>query len=202
MEMKELLTVLMMFELVLVATMLMEYCDFDSNLRAELQEQVANLTSEKATLEESYQRLNVSYHKLLKQYDDAIDELYECRHTKDAIPLNASYKRVMDFIRRDKTDQLEYDEDEFDCTDFTATLLKNALKEGIFGCPVYIMYPNAAHTIAAFPTSDRGIVYIEPQDDTEVVLEVGKSYNNLNYDYEFYIGYDDTIVKVVTFCGF
>jgi len=197
--MKELIVVLMIFGLILVAAMLMECSEVDKEQIIQLRNQLKNLTDEEAVLEKSYQRLNVSYYKLLKQYDDLLNEYYEYKQ-KETIPLKASYEEVMDFIRRDKTDQLEYDAYTFDCSDFTATLLKNALKERIFGCPVQLEYPDSGHVIAAFPTHDRGMIYIEPQDDQEVFLRKGYSYYHLNYDYEFYIGYDDTIVRWVEYC--
>jgi hypothetical protein len=44
-----------------------------------------------------------------------------------------------------------------------------------------MFYPDGyGHTIVAFDTTDRGLIYIEPQFDQEVKLVVGRSYSQLN----------------------
>jgi hypothetical protein len=57
----------------------------------------------------------------------------------------------------------------------------NAEAKGIRCAVVDIFYPDGyGHTIVAFDTTDRGLIYIEPQFDQEVKLEVGRSYSQLN----------------------
>ena len=94
--------------------------------------------------------------------------------------INPTYKEMKEFLARDTTDSLEFLEDEFTCTDFSATVNNNAEAVGFRCAIVYINYPIAGHTIVAFETTDKGIIYIEPQYDDEVILEKGKSYSKIN----------------------
>ena len=91
-----------------------------------------------------------------------------------------TYEEMKEFLARDTTDSLEFDEDEFTCTDFSAAVNNNAEAAGLRCAVVYINYPEVGHTIVAFETSDRGIKYIEPQYDDEVILQEGKSYSKIN----------------------
>lgn len=61
---------------------------------------------------------------------------------------------------------------------------------------VYIEFPgDRAHSVAAFETVDRGLIFIEPQYDDEVVLRHGISYAEENgYDKP---DHDDTITRFV-----
>lgn len=52
-----------------------------------------------------------------------------------------------------------------------ATLNNNAEDEGFRAAYVYIEFPgDRAHSVAAFDTVDRGLIFIEPQYDDEVEL--------------------------------
>lgn len=93
---------------------------------------------------------------------------------------NPTYREMKEFLARDTTDTLEFIEDEFTCTDFSAAMNNNAEAIGFRCAIVYISYPEAGHTIVAFDTVDKGIIYIEPQYDDEVILEKGESYSKLN----------------------
>ena len=98
---------------------------------------------------------------------------------------NPTYHELMDFLERDTTDENEYLEDVYTCVDFTTDLNNNAEDAGLRAGYVYMEYPSDhAHSIAAFETADRGIVFIEPQFDDEVTVVVGNSYSEDN-------GYED-----------
>lgn len=80
-----------------------------------------------------------------------------------------TYAEVMAFVANDQTNTLTYS-DNFDCTQFTQTLLDNARSQGFIASAVTIYFDaqgNDEHEIAAFWTSDKGIIWIEPQDDTQ-----------------------------------
>lgn len=72
---------------------------------------------------------------------------------------------VINFIERDKTNLIQYTED-FDCKDFSETLVKNAV--GFDAYPVGVGWSGdngiTFHMFVAFETSD-GIVWVEPQND-------------------------------------
>ena len=74
-----------------------------------------------------------------------------------------------------------YIKDEYVCTDFSAEVNNNADALGIRCAIVDMFYPEGyGHTIVAFETLDRGLVFVEPQFDHEVSLIVGKSYSHIN----------------------
>jgi hypothetical protein len=65
---------------------------------------------------------------------------------------------------------------------------------GLRAAYVYMEFPvDRAHSVAAFETVDRGLVFIEPQFDDEVVVVVGNRYS-VDNGYEE-PDYDDTIVR-------
>lgn len=83
-----------------------------------------------------------------------------------------TYADVLQFLKEDQTNTLIYIDDIFDCTQFTQTLIDNARAQGFIVSAVEIYWNKEgdAHDIAAFMTSDKGIIWIEPQDDTQYDL--------------------------------
>jgi len=107
---------------------------------------------------------------------------------------NPTYHELMDFLARDTTDQNEYLEGVYTCVDFVGELNNKAEANGLRSAYVYMEFPvDRAHAIAAFETVDRGLVFIEPQFDDEVVLVLGDSYSG-NNGYEK-PDYDDTVIR-------
>jgi len=92
--------------------------------------------------------------------------------------VNPTYSQLVDFINRDDTEKREYDNETFNCADFTNLFIQNFAKEGFFSCFTELVYTNdEAHAIVAVNTTDRGLVYVEPQDDKIVFdLKVGDDY--------------------------
>ena len=112
-----------------------------------------------------------------------------------------AYKQLMSFIKEDKTDKEQYIEDEYVCENFAMDVCNNAEKEGIRCAYVIIHYPEGGHTIVAFNTIDKGLIYIEPQSDELVNPRIGKHYYKCvvpkpGYRYEK-PDYDDTIEKIL-----
>jgi hypothetical protein len=88
------------------------------------------------------------------------------------INMNPSFSQVADFIEKDKTNEKEYVKDEYTCVDFSNELIKNAAQNGIFGCQVYVSYDDGmSHSLVAFNTHDRGVVYVNPQFDEIVDID-------------------------------
>lgn len=91
-----------------------------------------------------------------------------------------AFEEAMDFIERDRTETLEYSDD-FVCSRFAATFKQNAFDAGFRCFYVNIKFSGlAGHAIVAFNTTDKGLIFIEPQHDLLVSLEIGKSYCELN----------------------
>ena len=107
---------------------------------------------------------------------------------------NPTYDELTDFLEQDPTDGNEYRENVYTCVDFVSALNNNAENAGLRAAYVYLEFPgDRAHSIAAFETVDRGLVFIEPQFDKEVTIVVGHKYSEDN-NYEE-PEYDDTIVR-------
>lgn len=109
---------------------------------------------------------------------------------------NPTYQEMKKFLAEDLTNFGAYEEGGYVCVDFAAQVNNNAEEKGIRCAVVDIFHPEGyGHTIVAFDTIDRGLIFIEPQFDREVRLVVGKSYAQIN-------GFtpaprDDTIVRYV-----
>jgi hypothetical protein len=94
---------------------------------------------------------------------------------------NPTYQEMKTFIAQDTTNSMTYTEDGYVCVDFSAAVNNNAEAEGIRCAIVDIFHPEGyGHTIVAFETTDRGLIFIEPQFDREVELVIGKSYSQIN----------------------
>ncbi len=94
---------------------------------------------------------------------------------------NPTYQEMKAFLAQDVTNTKTYVKDEYVCVDFAAAVNNNAEAKGIRCAIVYIFYPEGyGHTIVAFETTDKGLIFIEPQFDLEVSLAIGKSYSQIN----------------------
>jgi hypothetical protein len=79
----------------------------------------------------------------------------------------------MSFVRQDKTNEHLYIEN-YTCWQFASDLKHNAFEKGLLCGLVYIRFTTfRAHTINCFNTTDRGIIFIEPQNDELVNLDIG-----------------------------
>jgi len=113
-----------------------------------------------------------------------------------------SYQEMKDFLEQDETSEQEYLRNEYICVDFAANVKANAAEEGIRCAYVVIEYLGTnGHAIVAFDTTDRGLVYIEPQFDWDVELEIGRRYYECVVpppgQYMVEPEYDDTIARIV-----
>jgi hypothetical protein len=91
---------------------------------------------------------------------------------------NPTHDEVLEFIGEDKTDEVEYVEGEFECLDFCMMFRNNAFKKGYISYTVWIDFEGQTfgHTIIGFNTTDRDMVYLDPQLDYFVDLGVGVDY--------------------------
>ena len=91
---------------------------------------------------------------------------------------NPTYDEVLEFIEEDETDDVEYVEGEFECLEFCMMFRNNAFKKGYISYTVWIDFEGQTfgHSIIGFNTTDRGMVYLDPQLDYFVDLGVGVDY--------------------------
>ena len=98
-----------------------------------------------------------------------------------------TYDQLIKFIISDRTDEIEYDYNNFVCADFAQTVHNNAERAGIKAAWVSIEFKNRkyGHACNAFNTTDKGMVFIDctgPNPyrsgnwDSIVELEIGKEY--------------------------
>ena len=118
--------------------------------------------------------------------------------------LYPKYEEAVAFLRNDKTDKNEYIEDTYGvyiCSHFARDVGNNAEEEGLRCAFVELRYPDGGHSIIAFNTIDRGLVYFDPQTDERVNPVIGKRYYQCvepkpGYYYEE-PWYDDTIMDIL-----
>jgi len=109
-----------------------------------------------------------------------------------------TYKEAVTFFRQDKTDENEFVEDTYGvyvCSHFARDVCNNAEEEGLRCAFVGLRYSDGGHSIIAFDTIDRGLIFFEPQFDDEVKLIMNQSYSQLN-NYQN-PDYDDTIEDIL-----
>jgi len=109
-------------------------------------------------------------------YDDGYEQGVEDGAGSGWYIRDPTYSEAIAFIISDRTDQNEYTDD-YVCYDFTADFNTNAFQMGYRCGFVYIEFPDSAHAIACFNTTDRGLIYVEPQNDRIVDVAVGRIYS-------------------------
>jgi hypothetical protein len=94
------------------------------------------------------------------------------RRTATAVPTPKTYREITwleltTFLSNDHTNWNAYDEDTYTCVNFAMDLQANAEKENLHVWLVGVVFDpdEAGHAFVAFETSDKGVVWIEPQDD-------------------------------------
>jgi hypothetical protein len=97
---------------------------------------------------------------------------------------NPSYTEMKSFLRKDRTDRKRYVTGVFDCEDYSSAVIQNSFESGYYCFFVHVeqglpwVHPD--HAIVAFNTSDRGWIFVEPQHDDIVRLNMGESYAKSN----------------------
>lgn len=82
---------------------------------------------------------------------------------------NPTWQEMYDFVIVDETDKLEYIAGEFECPDFAITLHNNFERVGIRCAIVQLNIPlHNGHLICAVMTTDKGLRFIEPQENLEM----------------------------------
>ena len=105
----------------------------------------------------------------------------------NATATNPTWAQLSDFLLRDKTDQKDYVSGVYMCGDFARDVHNNAELAGIRAAYVAVELPSAYHSLNAFQTTDRGLVFIDctgreasqprPSScDKTVNVGLGKSY--------------------------
>lgn len=89
---------------------------------------------------------------------------------------NQTFKEVRDFILKDPTNRNKFILNQYECRHFATQVNNNAQTAGLRCAFVLICYDRGQHAVVAFDTTDRGLVYIEPQTDAAIHPQVGGKY--------------------------
>jgi hypothetical protein len=89
-------------------------------------------------------------------------------------------EQLNNFLKKDKTDEKEYDKKNYDCTEFTHTFINNFSREGFRSHFVAIDWKNKkpGHDIVGVNLKDGGFVFVEPQTDSIVDVYPGLNWDN------------------------
>jgi hypothetical protein len=91
-----------------------------------------------------------------------------------------TYNEAINFTKLDKTGESDYSNESYKCHIMSADFKNNAFLSGYRCAYVIIEFQdNRSHAIVCFNTTDRGIVFIEPQIDEIVTLKIGQKYKRL-----------------------
>ena len=177
-----------------------------SQLEAEkenLQTGLSHLQTQYETLQLNYSSLQSAYHNLQLEYEKMYEQRYREGYLQGVIDgagrgfniRDPTYHEALQFIAQDQTDKNPYIPDVYICLNFAADVKNNAFKAGYRCGFVYIEFPESAHAIICFNTTDHGLIFIEPQDDRIVTVNIGIQYWRDN-GYEP-PGYNDTITNYI-----
>ncbi|RLE37113.1 hypothetical protein DRJ17_07240 [Candidatus Woesearchaeota archaeon] len=177
-----------------------------SQLEAEkenLQAELSHLQTRYETLQLNYSSLQSAYHNLQLEYERMHEQRYREGYLQGVIDgagrgftiRDPTYHEALQFIAQDETDKNPYIPGVYVCLNFAADVKNNAFKAGYRCGFVYIEFPESAHAIICFNTTDHELIFIEPQDDRIVTVDIGIQYWRDN-GYEP-PSYNDTITNYI-----
>ena len=89
---------------------------------------------------------------------------------------NPTFQELRAFILRDPTNRNQFVLNQYECRHFATDVNNNAEAEGLSCGFVLLCYNRGQHSVVVFDTTDRGLVYIEPQTDAAIHPELGGKY--------------------------
>jgi len=107
-------------------------------------------------------------------YDALSENVNSSSH--EIVLKNPTFEELRDFILRDPTSRNKFVLNQYECRHFATEVCNNAEATGLRCAFVLLCYDRGQHAVVAFDTTDRGLVYIEPQTDAAIHPEVGGEY--------------------------
>jgi hypothetical protein len=89
---------------------------------------------------------------------------------------NPTFEEMKDFILKDSTNHHEYIVNKYECRHFATDVDNNAKAAGWRCGFALLCYAQGQHSVVAFITIDRGLIFIEPQTDMAIDAKVGGTY--------------------------
>jgi hypothetical protein len=127
-----------------------------------LQSSITGLQSDLTTVRAQVDELQTNLNRLTSSYS--------------YVASDPTFASMQTFLAADTTDSKPYVNGSYVCWNFASDVIADAAKQHIRCGFVYVEFPTSAHAVVAFDTTDKGIVYIEPQSDEVVQLKVGVRY--------------------------
>lgn len=164
--------------------------------KTNLQDDLTSLQSQVSDLQEE---INTLQETITESYQTGYGEGYT-QGVEDGAGTgfnirDPTYQEALQFIASDQTEQNQYNEETYTCFEFVADFEANAFQVGYRVGFVFIEFVDGAHSIVAFDTVDKGLIFIEPQDDEIVTLTVGQTYwDRIIYEPP---DYNDIIIRFV-----
>ena len=139
--------------------------------------EINNINDNLNTVNSQISNVNNEINQVVENLEENISELEYLESGSRYELHDPSYSEVVSLLSSDKTDKKDYIENVFECRHFAQEVNNNSEEQGIRCAYVRVNlsgpYP---HACIAFNTTDKGIVYYEPQNDKRVHLEIGKDY--------------------------
>lgn len=94
---------------------------------------------------------------------------------------NPTFQELRNFVLNDPTHNHPFITNDYECRNFATDMINNAFRQGWLAGFVLICYSPAygQHAVVAFNTTDRGLIYIEPQTGAAINIKVGGTYQGL-----------------------
>ncbi len=89
---------------------------------------------------------------------------------------NPTFQELRDFILKDPTSRKQFITNQYECRNFATDVVNNAFNQGILCGFVLLCFDQGQHAVVAFNTTDRGLIFIEPQTDAAIEPKVGGDY--------------------------
>jgi prefoldin subunit 5 len=141
-----------------------------------LENRVQDKMNELQNVNSQISSLNSQINQIQNSLNEAINEL-ELLNSGNRYKLqDPTYSEALSFIRSDKTNIKPYDDDTFNCAHYAQEVNNNAEEQNMRCAYVLVNLSEGAHALVGFNTTDKGIIYFEPQNDYKVNLETGKDY--------------------------
>jgi hypothetical protein len=102
---------------------------------------------------------------------------------------NPTYQEVIDFIKSDQTDKIEYNSSSFVCGDYAELVHNNAERAGIkCGWVSLSLSDGTGHACNSFNTTDKGLIWIDCTSSDHVLNPIpsnGEEYKPENFDINY-----------------
>jgi len=89
---------------------------------------------------------------------------------------NPTFEEMRYFIIKDPTSRKQFIPNQYECRHFATEVDNNAKATGWECGFALLCYTQGQHAVVAFNTTDRGLIFIEPQTDVAINVKVGGTY--------------------------